>query len=380
MKNIKNRTILLIGGAGFIGHNLAMHLKSMGANVIIVDSLGVNNIMSFTNAEETMENKKLYLNMLNERQQLINEYDIPIYIQDARDYHAIAKLFDKIKPNIVVQLAAVSHADKSNKDPYNTFDHSLRTLENALDSSKNKVEHFIYFSSSMVYGNFKKDYVDENTICDPIGIYAALKFAGEKLVKAYNQVFDLPYTIVRPSALYGERCVSRRVGQIFIENALTGKEITLNGDGFDRLDFTYIGDLVRGIQNVIENDNAKNQIFNLTYGEGRSLADMVDIMKEQFSSLEIKYQPKDKLTPDRGTLSVEKAKRLINYCPKSPLEKGYLKYINWYKEFYDRFDGTLPVQKVSKTISYNHVFPPIRRYFEHINNKELVIRTKKQSV
>ena len=69
----------------------------------------------------------------------------------------------------------------------------------------------------MVYGNFKKTKVTEDEYCEPIGIYGALKFSGEKLIKAYNQVFDLPYTIVRPSALYGERCISRRVGQIFIE-------------------------------------------------------------------------------------------------------------------------------------------------------------------
>ena len=66
-----------------------------------------------------------------------------------------------------------------------------------------------------------------------------------KLVIAYNQAFDLPYTIIRPSALYGERCVSRRVGQIFIENALQGTEITITGDGSDRLDFTYIGDMLK---------------------------------------------------------------------------------------------------------------------------------------
>ena len=69
----------------------------------------------------------------------------------------------------------------------------------------------------MVYGNFTGDSVNEETVCEPLGIYGALKFAGEKMVIAYTQVFDLPYTIIRPSALYGQRCVSRRVSQIFIE-------------------------------------------------------------------------------------------------------------------------------------------------------------------
>ena len=69
----------------------------------------------------------------------------------------------------------------------------------------------------MVYGNFKSDKVDENTVCEPLGIYGALKYSGELMVKAYNQTFDLPYTIIRPSALYGERCISRRVGQILLK-------------------------------------------------------------------------------------------------------------------------------------------------------------------
>jgi len=333
---LDNKRIILIGGAGFIGHNLALHLKSLGADVSVVDSLSVNNIMAFSSYNEEIVNRELCLEILQERQILLRNAKVPLYVQDARDYHALGRLFNLIEPQVVVQLSAVSHAAKSNKDPYSTFDHSMRTLENALDVSRDNIEHFIFFSSSMVYGHFEESVVTEEALCEPIGIYGALKYGGEKLVIAYNQVFNLPYTIIRPSALYGERCVSRRIGQIFIENALTGKAITLNGDGFDRLDFTYIGDLVRGIQNVIENDNAKNQIFNLTYGEGRSLADMANIMLTQFPDLEIKYQPKDKLTPDRGTLSVDKAKQLIGYKPQFPLDKGYLDYINWYKEFYVR--------------------------------------------
>lgn len=334
MEKVNGRKIALIGGAGFIGHNLALHLHSLGAQVSIIDSLQVNNLASFSATAVDSVNRALYLRILNERQRLLQEAQIPLFVQDARNYHALCRLITDIQPQVVIQLAAVSHANKSNKDPYSTFDHSFRTLENALDASRDRVEHFIYFSSSMVYGHFTEAAVTEESTCNPLGIYGALKYGGEKLVIAYNQVFDLPYTIVRPSALYGERCVSRRVGQIFIENALTGKDINIAGDGSDRLDFTYIKDLVKGIELIISKDESLNQTFNLTYGDSRSLTDMAEIMKANFKNLEVNYTPKDNLTPDRGTLSIEKARSLLDFRPEFPLEKGYVDYINWYKEFH----------------------------------------------
>ena len=331
MISLQGRRIALVGGAGFIGHHLALELKKHGALVEIVDSLQVNNLLYFIS--NPIPNRDLYLRMLHERLDLLHRAEIPLYTVDARDYSKLSQALDKIKPQVIVHLAAVAHANRSNKDPYSTFDHSLRTLENALDFSRGTAEHFIYFSSSMAYGNFNGSVVIEETICDPIGIYGALKLAGEKIVIAYHQVFQLPYTIVRPSALYGPRCVSRRVGQIFIENALKGEPIMVAGNGSDRLDFTYIGDLVGGIVKVIENEHSKNQIFNLTYGQGRSIAEMAEIVRSHFPNIKIQYEPKDNLMPERGTLSVEKARRLIGYEPAHPLEKGLPAYIEWYKEF-----------------------------------------------
>jgi len=335
---IQNKRVLIIGGGGFIGHNLALHLKSLGADVSIIDGLEVNNLTSVLGNSDNLPYPQLSYTVLTERLDLIRKAGIPLFVQDARDYHALSHLMNKIKPQIIMHLAAVSHANRSNKDPYSTFDHSLRTLENALDNAKDRegVEHFVFLSSSMVYGNFKTDAVDETTVCEPLGIYGALKFSGEKMVIAYNQVFGLPYTIVRPSALYGERCISRRVGQIFIENALFGNEITMNGDGSDGLDFTYIQDLVGGLANVISNENAKNQIFNLTYGSARTIADMIDILKGYFPGISVKSIAKDSLMPDRGTLSVEKAKSLIGYNPTWSLDKGYPKYIEWYMDLFNR--------------------------------------------
>ncbi len=336
MPSIKGRRIALIGGAGFIGHHLALDLAAAGAKVEIVDGLQVNNILTFASKNKNAPNNHLYTYFLNERLRLLREAGITMHVQDARDYHMLTHVLGKIRPQVIIHLAAVAHADQSNKDPFGTFDHSLRTLENALDFSRGgDVEHFIFFSSSMVYGNFREGMVTETTPCEPIGIYGALKFAAEKIIIAYNQVFNLPYTIVRPSALYGERCVSRRVSQIFVENSLMGEEIKISGNGSDRLDFTYIRDLTHGIICVIENEKAKGEIFNLTYGEGRPLSELVQIVSKNVPDVRINYLPKDRLTPVRGTLSVKKAEELIGYRPSYPVEKGYRSYVQWYKAIWD---------------------------------------------
>lgn len=339
MKSLASRRIALVGGAGFIGHNLALKLRELGAELCVIDSLEINNLHSFRKNREAIPNAELYLKILEERLDLMNKHGISLVEADSRDYNLLSKVTAEFEPDTLIHLAAVAHANLSNKDPFSTFDHSFRTLENALDIARSKVlnvKHFIYFSSSMVYGNFTSGVVTEESPCEPLGIYGALKFAGEKIVIAYHQVFGLPYTILRPSALYGERCVSRRVGQIFIENALQGLDITINGDGSERLDFTYIDDLVHGVVKILEHENSRNQIFNLTYGESRSTSEMVAILKGHFPDIRVKYLPKDTLIPDRGTLSVEKARKMIGYNPEFPLERGFVKYIQWYRNLFDQ--------------------------------------------
>ena len=333
---IKNRKILIIGGAGFIGHNLALKLKSLGAKVSILDGLTINNWYSVKKNNNNLPFPKLSLKILEERFLLLKKNKIPLKIIDARDYHKLSNYINIFKPQVIIHLAAVSHSNRSNKDPHTTFDHSLRTLENALDNAKNNIEHFIFLSSSMVYGNFTKKRVKENDVCEPIGIYGALKFSAEKIIKSYGQVFNLPYTIIRPSALYGERCISRRVGQIFIENVLTKSDIILNGDGTEKLDFTYINDLINGIICVIKSKNSLQETFNITYGNARTINSLVEIIKKNFSKVKIVYKPRDKLMPIRGTLDVSKAKKLLNFESKWSLDRGYPAYIRWYKDLFKK--------------------------------------------
>ena len=332
MISLANRRIAIIGGAGFIGHNLALALVKQGAHVEVVDSLQINNLGRFASGNAKVHNRDLYLRIIHQRLDMLREAGIPLHVQDARDYHALSRILTQINPQVIVHLAAVAHASRSNKDPYSTFDHSFRTLENALDYARDQVEQFIFLSSSMIYGHFEREEVTEEDLLNPIGIYGALKLSGEKIVIAYQQVFDLPYTIIRPSALYGPRCVSRRVGQIFIENALSGAKLRIDGDGREKLDFTYIDDLVDGLTLVIQNPAARNHIFNMTYGQSRSILELANIIQEYFPDVKVEHVERDRLMPIRGTLSIEKAQRVLGYSPKNPIDIGIPKYIAWYRE------------------------------------------------
>lgn len=341
--SLVGKRIALLGGAGFIGHRLALRLAELGAKVEVIDSLQVNNVLHYISAPN-LDNRALYLKILNERLRMLEDAGIGIDVQDARDYHALNWTLDKLQPQVVVHLAAVSHAGRSNKDPFSTFDHSLRTLENALDWSRARiddVERFVYFSSSMVYGNFETPTVTEDHPKEPIGIYGALKLSGERIVIAYNQVFGLPYTIIRPSALYGPGCVSKRVTQLFVENALAGAPLRIDGDGSEKVDFSYIDDVVEGLCLSIASPNGVNETFNITAGNARSINELVAAVRDHFPNLEAVYAERDALRPHRGTLSIEKARSLIGYAPAVSLEEGVARYVDWYRDLVS--DGSLVV-------------------------------------
>ncbi len=328
-----NKKILITGGAGFIGHNLSLQLRGLGCEVHVIDGLQVNNLGYYSSIEFENQNSERYIEFVNERLRLMRAKKVKLHIIDARDYHLVSKVISDIEPDVVVHAAAVSHANRSNKDPFSTFDHSMRTLENVLDCSRLYKSHLIFFSSSMVYGDFDNDVVGEDRECNPMGIYGALKLGAEKLVIAYGQVFDLPYTIIRPSALYGERCVSRRVGQAFIENALMGKDLTINGDGEDALDFTYIEDFVQGVTKCIGNEKAIGEIFNITFGGSRKLNDLAALVSNEFPGINVIHRERDSLMPERGTLDISKAQELLGFQPLNPIEVGFQRYMQWYRKF-----------------------------------------------
>lgn len=333
---LKKKRVAIVGGAGFIGHNLALKLAELGAEPHVVDGLQVNNLGYHSSGYSANPNGERYIAFINERLTLLRAAKVGLHVIDARDYHVVTQTLKNIQPDVVVHLAAIAHANRSNKDPFSTFDHSMRTLENVLDATRSQGIQLIFFSSSMVYGDFDGEAVTEDRVCNPIGIYGALKYSAEKLIVAYNQVFDLPYTIIRPSALYGERCVSRRVGQAFIENALVGEDLVVNGDGSDSLDFTYIDDVVQGVILSMTRREALNETFNITFGDARQLNHLAELVMEHFPGLALVHNPRDGLMPERGSLSVEKARNLLGYDPQHPVEEGFVRYIQWYKDFAQR--------------------------------------------
>jgi len=216
--------ILLVGGAGFIGHHLALECRAKGAEVMVMDNLQVNNlvkIVSDVSLDETR--RQLYINFVLDRFRLMRDAGIELANVDARAMADFAVLFNEFSPTKVVHLAAISSAVDANKTPGLAYDLQITSLRNVLELcrlSDSKVDRVVFMSSSTVYGDFEGDSVDETVRPQPRGVYANGKYMGERMVREAWTLYELPYTIIRPSALYGIRCVSGRVSQKFVENAL----------------------------------------------------------------------------------------------------------------------------------------------------------------
>ena len=316
--------VCLVGGSGFIGHHLAPYLARKH-EVSIIDSLGVNNSLEarrFTAAQ---------LNILSQREEILRDFDRARV--DATGYHdLVGALFDA-RPDAIIHLAAVSHAGKSNAERRLAFENNERSLINSLEAvSHLGIPHIVFFSSSTVYGDWPKlnpDYKKrERDQCHPKGAYAVSKFNSEMHIRDAADFEGFDYTIVRPSALYGERCISGRVVQRFIEAGLAGQPLTVSPG---KLDFTYIFDLVKGVAKTLEVPCARKQTYNITAGNARPIRDVADILKEELGCKIVEIE-KDRNLPDRGTLDITRAESDLGYKPSYSLEAGVGKYLAWMQE------------------------------------------------
>jgi len=339
--------VSLVGGAGFIGHNLALALRNVGAEVQIIDNLMQNNMLANVSDDDIDPfRRELNHSFLVQRFEKMRTSGVVMDNADARSMIDLAEKLKEFQPTKVVHLAAISSAVDAKRVPGHCFDLQLVTLRNVLEYTrlfKNEINEVVFMSSSTVYGDFKTETVEENVRPQPYGIYANAKFMGERLIRTYHEQYGLGISIIRPSALYGERCISRRVSQAFIENALMGKPLLLEGGGDGRLDFTYIEDLVDGIVRSMAATGGTNSsnTFNLTFGNARSILELANIVKSVVPNAILEERPRDVIKPIRGTLSTERAKEYLNFEPQWPLEIGYKRYCEWYVDQWERTRHTM---------------------------------------
>lgn len=320
--------ILVTGGAGFIGSHIIRNLLKQGDHPIVFDSF-----VKFSFSPDKKSCFVLPEIMAEKRIEAIKD-KITVIRADLNHPEAFGKALDECRPSGVIHLAGIPLANVANVAPQLAIDNNLLATLAVLNAIKEKdfIKRFVYTSSSMVYGNFVKPMADEEHPTNPICNYGTTKLAGEILTRGMSNRYEFEHTIIRPSAVYGPTDYNHRVVQLFLEKAMKGEPLMLQGGGESRLDFTHVEDLAEGFVLALKSKNAINQTFNLTRGESRTLKELAEIISSHIPNVKTEIAPQEMKRPERGTLDISKARTLLEFNPEYSLEKGIAKYIGHIKE------------------------------------------------
>ena len=308
--------ILLTGGLGFIGHNVAQQLELQGHDISIIDRQRY-----FTTIAEEVQH---YL--FAERAKKIRTTNI----QEAELFQTSVLNWEleRQSTETVIHLASLPNQKTVAAHPSGaslTMNEGLiSTLEACV---KQRVKKFVYISSSMVYGDFT-DNMRETQECPPYGLYAILKYAGELIVKDYAERTGMQYVIIRPSAVYGELDTPDRVVPKFLLAAMRNETLEVAGSN-EYLDFTYVDDIARGIVKAAISDSANNNTYNITRGRARSLLEAAELAVAIAGAGRIQINERNKSYPSRGALNIEAAQRDFYYTPLVDIEEGFRLYYDW---------------------------------------------------
>ena len=316
------KTYLITGGAGFIGSSLADDLLEKNNRVVVID-----NFCDFYDPKIKENNIKNALNKENYK----------LYRGDIRDKDLLNKIFNENNIDIVVHLAAMAGVRPSIENPVLYQEVNCMGTQNILECMKEKrIMNLVMASSSSVYGNSKTVPFKESDIVDfAISPYAATKKANEVMTHVYHKLYNINVIMLRFFTVYGPRQRPDLAINKFTRLMLEGKKIPMFGDGSTSRDYTYIGDIVDGIERSVNyclNNSNVYEILNLGNSSPVSLKEMINIIGKCLNVVpdieELPMQPGD---VDRTFACIDKAKDMIGYNPQTPFEEGIKKFVKWYR-------------------------------------------------
>lgn len=342
MQNIdlKNKTVLVTGAAGFIGANLALRLLDEVEGVTVVGLDSVNDYYDVRLKESRLEKLGEYPNFVFVRGNLANQT-------------LVGEVFEKYAPSVVVNLAAQAGVRYSIENPGVYIESNIIGFYNVLEACRrHPVEHLVYASSSSVYGtNRKIPYSTEDKTDTPVSLYAATKKSNELMAHAYSKLYKIPATGLRFFTVYGPAGRPDMAYFGFTNQLREGKTIRIFNYGNCRRDFTYVDDIVTGVVNVMrkapdENeDGVRAKVYNIGNNSPENLLDFVDILQQEL--IRAGVLPKDydfdahkELVPmqpgdvETTYADVDELVQDFGFKPATPLREGLRKFAEWYRDFY----------------------------------------------
>jgi dTDP-glucose 4,6-dehydratase len=313
-------SVLVTGGAGFIGSNIAESLIRQGLNVVVLDDLSTGKVENIAH--------------------LLNSDGLRFVRGSVLDGGLVRSVVESNDVSIISHQAARPSVEKSIKDPIRTTDTNITgTITLFKVAAECGCKRVVFASSSSVYGDAPELPKTESMPLNPKSPYAASKAAKEMFANIFTDIYGLEIVGLRYFNVYGRRQDPNSdyaaVIPRFISRAIKNEAITIEGDGRQTRDFTYIDDVVKANERALGREDISDRVFNIAYGERISIIELAKMIIEiTGSSSEIEYRP-SRAGDVRDSLSdIGMARTSLDYSPEYDIKKGLAETVRWYKNAY----------------------------------------------
>ena len=311
-------TILVTGGAGFIGSHLVERLLRNGHKVAILDDFN-----DFYDPEIKRRNLSAVVD------------DVSIHEVDIRDSAAVRTLFDHEKFDAIFHLAARAGVRPSITQPQLYYDTNVAGTLHLLEAARTTgIERFVFASSSSVYGICKQvPFSEESHLTQTISPYASTKIAAEFLCSTYSHLYDMRIVALRYFTVYGARQRPDLAIHQFTRRIDGGVPIDQFGDGTTRRDYTYIDDIIDGTVAALKYNGAPFDIFNLGESDTIELKDVISAIEKALAKkAKINPLPEQPGDVPLTCADISKARELLGYNPQTPFSIGLPRFVDWFLE------------------------------------------------